>query len=526
MKMRSFFFLSAIALLFSGGLYGQSYTETALLFSQTRPGGSARIQALGGTQISLGGDFSSAYSNPAGLGMYNRSEFALSIGQRGITNDTRYFGTKVSEDDSKLNIPGFAAVFNVPSGRDGGSFIGGSFAISFNRINDFNNTIRYRGDNNANSIIPSFMEAAWGATTDQFMEGGYNYNSPVGLAYYNYLFGPTDALDPSFPRDQYFTDVQSNFQEYLSDARQAEQIVTSGASNQWSISYGANFDDRIFVGGGIGITSIRYKSNKLFAESYDVDPFFTGLELDETLRITGSGINATLGAIFRPVDFIQVGVAYTTPTYYELVERYEAWMDTEWKQFDYYGDGKTILNNESAGTDVVTSEYNFRAPSRLSAGATFLSKYGFVSADVEYMNPSKAKYSSEIDGISYAPENDDIRRDLESTLNFRLGAEFRYNILRVRGGFSSQASGWANEALGKRINAISGGLGVRFKRAYVDFALIQTKRDSQYIPYHLSENGPLFEEVDSGNMDIQLFSPVVDIKQKILTGMITIGITY
>ena len=53
----------------------QSYAESALLFSRTNPGGSARIQALGGTQVSLGGDYSSAFSNPAGLGMYNKSEF-------------------------------------------------------------------------------------------------------------------------------------------------------------------------------------------------------------------------------------------------------------------------------------------------------------------------------------------------------------------------------------------------------------------------------------------------------------------
>ncbi len=520
MKMRSLFFLSAIALLISGNSYGQSYTETALLFSRTQPGGSARIQALGGTQISLGGDYSSAFSNPAGLGMYNRSEFSLSVGQRGVTNDTRYFGQNTSENDSKLMIPGFGAVFNVPSGRQGGSFIGGSFGISFNRTNDFNSTIRYAGANNANSIIPAFMENAWGDVTDQFMEDGYNYNTPAGLAYHNFLIGSADVLDPSNPPHEYFTDVQSNFEEYLSDADQSEEIATSGASNQWSISYGANFGDRIFVGGGIGISSIRYTSRKLFSESYEVDPFFTGLVLDETLKITGSGLNATLGAIFRPMDFLQVGVSYTTPTYYELTESYEAWMDTEWKNFDYYGDGETILTNESAGTDVVNSEYNFRTPSRISAGVTAISKLGFISADVEYSNPGNAKYSSEIDGISYAPENDDIRRNLTSTVNVRLGAEFRHKILRVRGGFASQGSGWSDESFGDRINSVSGGLGLRFKRAYVDFALIHTKTNGQYLPYQLSPNGPL------QGMNIELFSPVVDITQKVLTGLLTIGITY
>lgn len=58
-------------------LYAQGFVENGLLFSRTQPAGSARIQALGGTQIALGGDYSSALSNPAGLGMFNRSEFTF-----------------------------------------------------------------------------------------------------------------------------------------------------------------------------------------------------------------------------------------------------------------------------------------------------------------------------------------------------------------------------------------------------------------------------------------------------------------
>src|SRR5690606_16860977 len=157
------------------------------------------------------------------------------------------------------------------------------------------------------SIIQSFILQANGDVADQFEPGNYNYNTPVGLAYYNYLIGPASTLDPSFPDDEYFTDVQSNFEEYLSDADQAEHIEMSGATNQWSISYGANFDDRIFVGGGIGIASLRYKSSQVFDESFAVDPVFNHLSLQEQLEIQGSGINVTVGGIFRPVDFVQVG---------------------------------------------------------------------------------------------------------------------------------------------------------------------------------------------------------------------------
>src|SRR5690606_21811866 len=53
------------------------YHELALLFSQYNYKGTARIQGIGGAQVSLGGDLSSALSNPAGLGFYNRSEFSF-----------------------------------------------------------------------------------------------------------------------------------------------------------------------------------------------------------------------------------------------------------------------------------------------------------------------------------------------------------------------------------------------------------------------------------------------------------------
>ena len=53
------------------------YNE-ALRFSQRSFGGTARIIGLGGAQVSLGGDISSALSNPAGLGFYNKSEVVFS----------------------------------------------------------------------------------------------------------------------------------------------------------------------------------------------------------------------------------------------------------------------------------------------------------------------------------------------------------------------------------------------------------------------------------------------------------------
>lgn len=527
MKMRVLFFLSGIALFLNQQLYAQSYAETALLFSRTQPGGSARVQALGGTQVSLGGDYSSAFSNPAGLGMFNRSEFSLSLAQKGYMTTTNFFNNKTEESDSKLQVPGLAAVFNVPSGRSDGSFIGGSFAISLNRVNDFNSSMIYSGANTQNSIIQSFINQANGATTAQFdppsgnNPSGFNYDTPTGLAYYNFLIGPASTLPPDDPNnpnpdDEYFTDVQSNFHPdgYLSDADQREEIYSKGVTNQWSISYGANFSDKIFVGGGIGISTLRYELSKYFQEDYAVDLFFNGLTLEESIRIRGSGINATVGTIFRPLDFMQVGFSYTSPTFYEMTETYEAFMTTSWKNFDYYGDGSEILNNESAGTDVVNGDYNFTIPSKLSLGLTFISKMGFVSGDLEYTNPSKAKYTSDISGVSYAPENEEIQDVFKSVINFRLGAEYRYKIFRLRGGYGIQGRTFVAD-INNRIHSYSGGAGVRLNNFYVDFALVhRSENEIGYSPYQINESGP------------NVSRPVVDVTRRNTTGLITIGIMY
>src|SRR5277367_6189037 len=61
--------------------YLQAQTpEDALRMSYTRPSGTAREQAIGGAMGSLGGDISSNFVNPAGLGFYKTGEVVVSPG--------------------------------------------------------------------------------------------------------------------------------------------------------------------------------------------------------------------------------------------------------------------------------------------------------------------------------------------------------------------------------------------------------------------------------------------------------------
>lgn len=499
-------YLTAIGLLVFSAATAQDYTETALLFGRTKPAGSARILGLGGSQTALGGDYSSALANPAGLGMFNRSEFTFSLGLADHQTSANYLGTHTDDNRSVFNIPGISYVWHIPKQNDD-SFYGGSLGISLSRVNDFNRSVLYEGNNTNNSIIDYFIERANGETTDQFFETNYpNYNTPTMLAYFNYLIGPTSILPNPGPEDVYFTDAEYPYQQ--------EEIITRGATNQWSISYGGNIQDKFFFGGGIGVTSLRYESQKIFTENFDSDTL-QNLRLVEDLEIRGTGINATLGAIVRPVKFLQVGISYTTPTFYGLTETYEASMSSRWNNFDYYGDGTTILGDNSDSPeelDLITSEYNLTAPMKLSAGVAFLTEYGFLSADIEMVNPSKMKYGSRGSEISFTNENENIRAVFDPVINYRIGAEFRQDLFRIRAGYGVQANTFDRSIeADNTITSISGGVGVRTRTFYVDLAITHSAgKNYQYQPYTFSDGS----------------GPVVDLKNKTLNGLITVGFTF
>ncbi|MEK6782028.1 MAG: hypothetical protein AABY93_09995 [Bacteroidota bacterium] len=470
--------LSGIGLFWAHQALTQSFSETALLFSRTQPGGSARIQGIGGTQIALGGDYSSAYSNPAGLGMFNRSEatFTPAINFSNVSAD--YLNQTTNSSKSTFNIPGLSLTFHNSDLKIKG-LQGGTFSISYSRISDFNRNLNYHGTNEDNSIIDYFIEDATGGTPDQFKSGGALYNTPTELAYDNYLIGEATLLDPANSNTEYFTDVAGI-------PVQHEIIETRGAQNQWNFSYGANFNDKVFIGAGVGLASIRYKSKKIYTEDF-VDEPLSDLLLEETLEIRGPGINATLGTIFRPADFIQFGASATTPTAYHLTDSYSASMNTYWKNFEYLPG--EFINDESANTDVINSEYPLKTPWKFSGGvAFFIKKHGFITVDIESLNYSKAKYGAGSDGVSYSDDNEKIKSLYQSVINLRFGGEFRFNKFRFRGGYGYMPEPFKNEQNGisRMIQNLSGGIGYRTEKFYIDFATIFKQGNNSYRPYRVN----------------------------------------
>jgi hypothetical protein len=505
------------------------YSDNALLYGRVMPSGSARIQSLGGAQTALGGDYSSAYSNPAGLGMFNHSEFTLSPGLNFSNTDAKYLNNAASSSNMKFNIPGLSMVIHPISPNTSG-FLGGSFGVTLNRINDFNQSYLYSGTNSNSSLIDYFINNSYGSDGkpldpssmlyDQNNGPGENFYNISALAYNNYL---TDYDSAS---NSYVSPLRPLAGETRSELQQ-ERVNRSGSQYQVSVAYGGNFSDKLYLGVGVGFTTLRYNVRQSFTESnfsFSTDPNYNPLKnftVNEGYNFRGSGINLTAGLIYRPINMIQIGASIVTPTVYQITDTYNATVNSTWNHFDYYNNGK-YLDEISVAFDkpsVVT--YNVKTPFRFNTGATFfIGKYGFLTSDVEFVNYSSAKYSDpnqNNDPQFIAGNNADIKSSLTpgSTINLRLGGEYRFDMFRVRAGYALYPDPYKDKSVDRKLQNFTGGIGIKKGKYSIDFTGIYSMSNNVRVPYSAGANPAIY-----------FADPTAQLKSSNLNFIVTVGFTF
>lgn len=463
------------------------YYNDAYLFGQSNYtfGSTARMQSLGGTQISLGADMSSASSNPAGLGMLNRSVFSFTPSLNTHNTVGSYMGGSLSTYRNNFNFSNLGVAFNTNKGDfTSEKFKGGTFAITLNRTNDFNNELTYTGRNASNSIIDSFIEEA--GVTDPNNLGGFALS-----AYENYL------IDPLYDDDDNLTGYGSLV---LGFPNQTETIRRSGGQYDLNFAWGGNYDDKVYFGASLGFVTLNYNTKRTYTEDqfiYDdeqgnptVDDWISYTRITDELTVNGSGVNGALGLIIRPVNVVTIGVTYKTPTFYSLDEESGFRHDTRWNNVEL-NDG-TILNDRNYESDLYVGQYNLRTPAKLSAGASFfLGKFGFVSGEVDLVDYSNSQLKSS--DFSMVADNQSILNIYENTINYRGGAEFRLDNFRFRGGYAHFGDPFAGGDADRSRRNITGGVGFRNSDFFIDLAVVNTKAQELYAPYFISNNQPEVE---------------------------------
>ncbi len=468
--------LAALCLPFAGVAQdATNFSQTALDLMTLYPGGSARIQAIGGAGTALGGDISSASLNPAGLGFYNRSDVSFTPSFNFLSSDGRYLDGQVNTSRTNFNMANFGVVINK-SRQNTEGFKGGSFGIAVNRVASFQNEYAYEGFNPQYDFVDYAVNAENGfdgLTPDDFSLLAYNVglidlfsvpNEGQSEIFINGIPRSTDLLDVDngdflfYDRNTYRGD-DLGFPTEDDPTYQYENIRTRGAVYQTSISYGANYDDKIYFGAGLGLFFMNQDVDREYIEEPS-GADLTRMSLRDRYTIEGGGINGTFGVIVRPVSPLLVGLSYTTPSIFALEQTRELSLATLYNDGEFYSDGFLYPS----------FQYDIKTPGRLKAGATFfLGKHGFITGEVESVDYSNASLRRPSDG-NFNFDNQLISA-YNSALNFRIGAEARMDMFRFRAGFA-HFDDPTDDSVDNADDQFTFGAGIKTPTFYVDLGIV------------------------------------------------------
>ncbi len=444
-------------LIISSGAFAQNETD-ALRYSNLSFGGTARFAGMGGAFGALGADFSTLSFNPAGIGLYKKSEISFTPSFYISNTKSLYQNNESADSKLNLNVNNFGAIFSIKLGdesKKGWRNI--QFGIGVNRTQNFNNRVLIEGDNHSNSLMTEYIARANGSKPKDL--GDFN----TGMAYDAYL------LDPIGDSTHYTSPLANG------GAFQRKSIETKGAMNEVVISFGGNYNDRLYIGATLGLTSLKYTENSVYKETDVADTIqnFNSFSLNDHLETTGSGINLKVGLIFRATDWLRLGAAIHTPTYfYNMEDSYYTNLKSDVGALGTY-------NYESPkGSFIYTMTTPFRA---IGSIAFIIGPWGLISADYEYVNYSDASLHSETD--EFADVNDNIRNEYKGAGNLRVGTEWSIDIFKIRAGFAYYDSPYKTTVNDASKMYFTGGFGFRQENFFADLAYVYGKSTDKYYLY-------------------------------------------
>ncbi|QMW05686.1 hypothetical protein [Spirosoma foliorum] len=499
MNKHSFFtvaFMVASHLAFSQGA-AFDYADDAFRYSDFNQNGTARFRGIGGNHSALGGDASNLGGNPAGLAFYNRSELSISPMFTSANNQSTFLGQQTTGSSGKVSIGQLSLILPGKNNNGSGRWRRSSFGVGYSQSANFFDYVDARGlNNNPNSsIAQTYVNSANAAQySETELINGFDPNNrqadfKEAAAYGLFLINPTTTTTPSYsgpPYTRYDATTQKD---------QRSTITRSGAHSQWTFAYSGNLDDKLYIGGSIALTHLKYDSQVVFLETPVNGKTFANYGQTNGLSVRGNGINATFGLIYKLIPQLQVGATIVTPTFSSANETFSQTLTAVAKDPN--------LQLKTNYVDVVDPSndftYSLQTPLRASGGATYFignGKIGFLTATAEYVNYQGMRVRTS--SFTNAQDNTDFKNDVkrfvqdtyQNVINIRAGAEIRAGILRLRGGVAYMPSAYKIDldrvAKADRSKLLlTAGLGVRNDRFFADVSGSYLTYKSGYSPFEL-----------------------------------------
>lgn len=496
--------------------------EDVLKYSWGPTNQSARINAVGGAMGALGGDISALYSNPAGLGFYKTTDIVVSPGFNFLKNKGNFRGTDTTSNESKFGLGPTGVVFGWPKHTQS-KWRSSSFSIGVNRTVNFNNKVAYTGYNDFSSFGEVYAAEAAARSQqsgetleDMLYNKTVSYGAQMGI--YTYLIDPiVDQNGETVVGALSQYDLIRNGGDFY--VKQDRFIETSGGITDLALGFASNYNDKVYIGGSLGIPIVNYERRSILRETDatgNTTNNFDFAELRETNTTRGAGFNLKLGTIFKPTELVRIGVTVHTPTWYSLTDGYDGSMSVN---TEGYASGTREVNvtRDLNSGQKPTYKYELVSPWRFMVSGAYVlhevedvsKQRGFITADIEYVTHKSNKFrgiSEEDggDGYEYSAENGVIKDYYKNAFNFRLGGELKFTTLMTRLGFAYYGNPYADKALKANQMFISGGLGYRNKGFFVDLTYVHALQKDVSFPYRLSDKANTFANLRGTGSNISL----------------------
>jgi len=496
--------LMLIMLTVSTKMYAQ-VPEDVVRYSWFPQNGTARSLAFGGAVGSLGGDITAAFVNPAGIGFYKTNEASISPAFLLNSIKTNYRGNDYSNKKNIFSIGTSGVVIAVPSQFNENK--SNAFSIAFTQNASFNNLTYYKGLNNFSSYSEKFAEEFSGLNTTI----GNVLNSNSIAPYTSAVALQTFLIDTLTVNG---VTIVKAAPEYILDAKQAlmQEMTktTKGGMYELGFTFAGNDGKKILWGATLGIPIVNFESNTLFTEndtSSNTTNNFKSFSFNDNFKTTGAGINAKIGVIFRPKEYIRLGLALHTPTYMALSDSRQTNLKTSLEN---------PVDNFEASSDLFTegkrgvARYIQSTPLRIIASGSYVfreiedvaKQRGFISADVEYVSHKGSRFSSDaeqptVDQQTYYKQLNAVVKDIyKGNINLRLGGEIKFNTIMGRLGVGYYGSPYKDAPTKASKVTLSGGLGYRNKGFFVDLTYIHLISKDFDVPYRLENAQTVYASVN------------------------------
>jgi len=462
----------------------------ALKLVQTDINGTARYMGMAGAFGALGGDASAIKDNPAGLGIYRKSEITGTYNFMMQKSSSTWNDTKGNDDLYKTGFNNFSYVIAVPTWKSKNGSMNGllnsNWSFAYNRLKNFNRRSTIKSEATTSSITQFMGNFTKGTSVDNLDNDPYD-NMEIPwisiLAYQGFLINPIAGTN--------------NWMPVIGDNEKITPTYTlqeNGYIDEYSFGWAGNFSNMFYLGATVNLQSINYKAVSQYDEAFGGG---RGMILENTTYTSGNGLNLNVGTIIRPVDFLRIGLSLRTPSIYKLT-------DNNFSKLDYYI--SSVDNGYSDSPTGYNNSYQLQNPMQINASAALIiGKKGLVSAEYVYSDYTTSKFRDENgDAANFSEENAGMKDMLKAVQTIKIGGEFRLtNNFSLRAGYANMSAATQPNAdklmrynttrsdteyfQHNSTNYITGGFGYHEASWYIDFAYMNKIADETFYPYNSNE---------------------------------------